>query len=115
MVVFDAYTIQEMQRTVTYIMYSTQQTAFPTGTVTYGTQPAGFGSIFYLGAGLIVVAGVALAAGGMSAKRTPAHAQPTIPVAPPALGYCSECGCRCDLRRLPRYKLEQEEETNLRK
>ena len=98
--------IWEGQVTVTIgrTSYLMQQTAFPTRTVTLSTQPAGFGLIFYMGTGLIVVAGVALAIGGMKAKRSPAHSQPKIPIAPPALGYSHDRGCRCDFHRLPRYE-----------
>jgi hypothetical protein len=101
--------IQQREFTVTteHTAYSTQQTVFPTQTVTSSEQPAGFGLLFYSGIALIVVAGVILT---VSKTRATASAPPRAPsvtqVAPAAQAvspapsvqtagkFCINCGAR---------------------
>ncbi len=72
LVTISVYSIQQSQitRIVKNVNYSTEETAFSTGTVAYIAEPVGYGLIFYLGNGLIVAAVVALVISSTSAKRS---------------------------------------------
>lgn len=92
-------------KTTEQVEYSTQVSPFVTETTSTSTQPTGFGPLFYLGIGLLVVAGVVLVIGRMRGSVSrPAQAPPVAPAAPKARAvsrpraektpqkFCTNCG-----------------------
>jgi hypothetical protein len=98
--------LQQTEYTVTneHTVYSTQQTVFPTQTVTSSVQSGGVGLLLYIGIALIVVAVVVLAIGmRRGVSPSPAPVPPATPVAtsapavspasvPVARKFCINCG-----------------------
>ena len=74
-----------LTRTEEQVEYLTQVSPFVTETLSLSSHPVGFGPMFYSGIGLVVVAGIVLAIGGMKgAAPRPTQVSPVAPVAPAA-------------------------------